>query len=396
MEQLIVVRQQIIGFYKKFEVAVNYILKFFVGLFIFSRVNSLGMYREEFEVLFGSGAAFSYLALLSLLFTISPPSIALFLVAVAVAIQLSVVLEVAFFVFLLLILLIVFYARLAPRHSMLILAMVFGFHFNMPYAVVLFAGLYFGVASIIPVILGTAVWYFLPFFTNLTQEFAQIAAAAPVVDYQYHAEYYDVSTTFMEILFELPATFLDVFSRIFTQLTTDFNWIVISFVFAMILLAANLISRIAIDYSKDIAIGVGAVVGMVCMIMVVMAVEVDMTIGGIFISSIFSALFVWIASFFEGVRDYQRVERVQFDDEDNYYFVRIVPKVSAEKTIVSPKAAKTPKAQISAKQAARPVGRMPVKTSVAAKPPAKPPAKPSEYDYRSKLINSDILNDEDK
>jgi len=310
MEQLINVRQHMIGFYKKFEVAINYIAKFFIGLFVFSRINALGMFREEFNVLFGnSGTQMSYVALMALLFTISPPSIAMFLITVAIAIQLSAVLEVAFFVFLLLVLLIVFYARLAPRESVLILAMVMGFYFRMPYAVVLIAGLYFGITSMIPVILGTAVWYFFPFFTNL---------AATV----------DVVTDFD--LLELPITFMEVFAQIFSQLTTDFNWIVLGFVFAMIVLATHLISRISINYNKDIAIGVGTIVGMICMTMVVLVIDIDMSVGGIFLSSIASALLVWIVKFFEGVQDYKRVERVAFDDDDNYYYVKIVPKVTAE------------------------------------------------------------------
>ena len=313
MEQIIHIRQLIIGFYKKFEVIINYILKFLVGMFIFSRINTLGMYREEFAILFDSAAQVAYLALASLLFTISPPAVALFLVAVAVTIQISAAAEVAVFVFLLMVLLIVFYARLSPRRSMLILAIIFGFHFNMPYVVVLFAGLFFGLSSIIPIVLGTAVWYFLPFFTNLAETLAHTTDFIADLD-----------------LFELPVVFMEVFAQIYVQLTTDFNWIVIGFVFAMMVLAVHLISLISINYSKDIAIAVGAIIGMVCMTMVVLVTDLDMSVPGIFVSVFFSAVIVWIAKFFDNVADYRRVERVVFDDEDNIYYVKIVPKVTAD------------------------------------------------------------------
>ena len=313
MEQLIYIRQNIIGFYKKFEVVINYILKFAVGLFIFSRINSLGLYSEEFAVLFDSAAEVAYLALISLLFTISPPAVALFLVAVAVTIQISAAAEVAIFVFLLMVLLIVFYARLSPRRSMLMLAIIFGFYFHVPYAVVLFAGLFFGISSIIPIVLGTAVWYFLPFFTNLA---ATLAGTTDILG--------DLD------LFELPVVFMEVFAQIYGQLTTDFNWIVIGFVFAMMILAVHLISLISINYSKDIAIAVGAVIGMICMTMVVMVTDLNMSIPAVFISTFFSAVTVWIAKFFDNVTDYRRVERVTFDDDDNVYYVKIVPKVTAE------------------------------------------------------------------
>ena len=323
MQQLIYIRQNIIGFYKKFEVVINYLLKFIVGLFIFSRINTLGMYREEFEILFGSATEVAYVALMSLLFTISPPSVALFLVALAVTIQISAAAEVAIFVFLLMVMLIVFYARLSPRRSMLILAIIFGFHFHIPYAVVLFAGLFFGMSSIIPIVLGTAIWYFLPFFTNLA---ANMAGTADIlVDFD---------------LFELPIVFMEVFAQIYGQLTTDFNWVVIGFVFAMMILAVHLISLVSLNYSKDIAIAVGAIIGMICMTMVIFVTDLDMNIGGVFISTLISAMLVWIAKFFDNVADYKRVERVIFDDEEYIYHVKIVPKVAAERGDVPEKTKK--------------------------------------------------------
>ena len=315
MEQLIHIRQNIIGFYKKFEVIINYLLKFLVGLFVFSRINTLGMFSEDFNILFGGATEIAYVALLSLLFTISPPSVALFLVALAVAIQLSAAFEVAVFVFLIMILLIVFYARLSPRRSMLILAIIFGFYFHIPYAVVLFAGLFFGISSIIPIVIGTAIWYFLPFFTNLAANMAQATEIMTDID-----------------LFDLPTVFMEVFAQIYAQLTTDFNWIVIGFVFAMMILAVHLISLISLNYSKDIAIAVGAVIGIVSMAMVVYVIEIDMSLMGIIFGAFGSALLVWLAKFFDNVVDYKRVERVTFDDDEYIYHVKIVPKVTAERS----------------------------------------------------------------
>ena len=360
MEQLIHIRQHIIGFYKKFEVVINYILKFLVGMFIFSRINSLGMYREEFAMLFDTSAEVAYLALVSLLFTISPPAVALFLVAVAVTIQISAATEVAVFVFLLMVLLIVFYARLSPRRSMLMLAIIFGFYFHMPYVVVLFAGLFFGISSIIPIVLGTAVWYFLPFFTNLAANLAGTTDILADLD-----------------LFELPVVFLEVFAEIYAQLTTDFNWVVIGFVFAMMILAVHLISLISINYAKDIAIAVGAVIGMICMTMVVMVTDLNMSIPSVFISAFFSALIVWIAKFFDNVADYRRVERVAFDDEDNIYYVKIVPKVTAEMSIGVPEKAK--------KRVGMPLGRRGA--------PSSPAAEAARY--RSHMYETEFLDEDD-
>ncbi|MCL2855876.1 MAG: hypothetical protein FWE21_09745 [Defluviitaleaceae bacterium] len=310
MEQLINIRQSIIDVYKKFEVPINYSLKFILALFVFLHVARLGMYREEFSILFNGGTGVAFAVLFAIIFTVSPPALSLFFVAGLIAIQLSLVLEVAILVFLFLLLIIVFYARLAPKQTMLILAIVIGFNLNIPYAVVLFAGLYFGVAAIIPVVLGTAVWSFLPLFTELAQ-------GVPV----HAAEEFD----FME----LPGAFMDIFGQFYEIVTTNLAWVIVGFVFAMMILAVHLISLLSIKRAKDIALGVGAFIGLISMIMIVAVAEVDLTMLGIILGSIISVGIVYVAKFFDNVMDYARVERVKFDDEDNVYYVKIVPKVKA-------------------------------------------------------------------
>ncbi|MCL2752805.1 MAG: hypothetical protein FWE44_01495 [Defluviitaleaceae bacterium] len=309
MEQLLKHRQNLIALYKKYEIYINYALKFVAALVVFWRVNSLGMYREEFGMLFNGATGVAFLLLIALIFTVSPPVLSLILVTIVVALQLSLVLEVAILVFLLLMLIILFYARLQPKQCILILALVFGFYFNVPYAVVLFAGLYFGLAAIVPVVLGVLVWNFLPFFTNLAQ-------TRPVsVEFD---------------IIELPTGFAEVFNEIYYVLTTDIGWVIVGFVFAMMILAVHLISSLSINRSRDIALAVGAGIGFVCMIMVVAIANVNMTILGVILGSIVSFGMVWVVKFFDKVKDYTRVENVQFEDDDNVYYVKIVPKAKVK------------------------------------------------------------------
>jgi len=308
MEQLLRHRQNLIAIYKKYEIYINYGLKFLAALLVFWRVNSLGMYREEFFMLFNGATGVAFVMLVALIFTVAPPVMSLIMVAIVIALQLSLVLEVAIFVFLLLMLIVLFYARLQPKQCMLILALVFGFWLNIPYAVVLFAGLYFGLAAIVPVVIGVAVWNFLPFFTNLAQ-------TRPI------AEEFD--------LIELPTSFAEVFSEIYLVLTSDISWVIVGFVFAMMILAVHLISLLSINHSRDIALAVGAGIGFICMIMVVAIANVEMSLLGVILGSIVSFALVWVVKFFDKVKDYSRVENVLFEDDDNVYYVKIVPKARA-------------------------------------------------------------------
>lgn len=308
MEQLINIRQNIIDVYKRFEVMINHALKFILALIVFLHIVQLGMYREEFAILFNGGTGLVFALLFAVIFTVSPPALGLFFVATLVALQLSLVVEVAVLVFLFLLLIIVFYARLAPRQAMLILAIVIGFNLNIPYAVVLFAGLYFGVTAIVPIVLGTAVWSFLPLFTEL----ARNTPVAAEMD-----------------LMELPVAFMEVFGQFYEIVTTNLAWVIIGFVFAMMILAVHLISMLSMARAKDISLGLGAFIGLVSMIMIVTVADVPLTMSGIIVGSLISLGLVFVAKFFDNVVDYTRVERVKFDDDDNVYYVKIVPKVKA-------------------------------------------------------------------
>ncbi|MCL2235981.1 MAG: hypothetical protein FWB98_06050 [Defluviitaleaceae bacterium] len=309
MEQLINIRQNIIDVYKRFEVPLNHVLKFIVALVVFLHIIQIGMYREEFAILFNGGTGILFALVFAVIFTVAPPALGLFFVAALIAIQMSVVMEVAVLVFLFLLLIIVFYARIAPKHAMLVLAIVVGFQLNIPYAVVLFAGLYFGFAAVVPVVLGTAVWSFLPLFRELAENTPVVAGE---ID-----------------LMELPVAFLEIFGQFYEIVTTNLAWVMIGFVFAMMIVAVHLISLLSIARAKDIALGLGAFVGLASMIMIVAVAEVELTMAGIIIGSIVSFGLVYVAKFFDNVVDYTRVERVKFDDDDNVYYVKIVPKVKA-------------------------------------------------------------------
>ena len=309
MEQFLVLRRNLIDAYKKHETAINYVLKFLAAMVVFWRVNSVGMYREELSVLFNGATGFAFMLLIALIFAVSPATISLLLVAIVIALQLSMVVEVAIFVFLLLTLVIVFYARLAPRQSMLILAVVFGFYFRIPYAVVLFAGMYVGLASIIPIIIGTAVWMMLGPFTEL-------ARTAPVM-----AEF--------EIM-EIPTAFVEIFGQIYEILTGNLGWLLIGFIFAMMILAVHLISSMSINFAREIALISGAAIGLVCMLMVGIVSDLDFSIIAILLGSVASVGIVFVVMFFDKVVDYNRVERVIFEDEDYVYHVKMTPKVKME------------------------------------------------------------------
>ena len=309
MTQILATRQIIVNFFKKHENIILLCAKFAAGLFIFGFINSIGLYREEFALLFKAPYNFPYLVLLALLFTVLPPTLANMIIMLALLIQISVSVEVTAFVFLLLVCVIVFYARLQPARSFLLIAMIIGFYFKMPYVVVIFAGLYLGLSSIVPVILATLIFQIIPEFKWLVN-----TVVTP--------EKMDITT--------MPETFLNVYRTLYLYITNpdNFGWIYTGFSFAVVIVAVHAVSKLSFNYSKDIAILMGGFVNLLCgLIGIIIGVGGAPGFLSLFFFTLLAVGLVEIVRFFDNVLDYKKVERVQFEDDDNYYYVKVVPKI---------------------------------------------------------------------
>jgi hypothetical protein len=299
-----------------------FIIKFIAGLFIFGNINSLGYYREGFA--FSGG--FLWTLGLSALFAVSHPTIAHIIVLLAAMIQISLSLELTLIIFLLGVCIIIFYCRLQPQKSMIIFAMILGYYFKIPYAVVLIAGLYAGFAAIPPVAVSTAVWSFLPLFTGIARSVPgsqTLALEQAGFDARASAD-----------------SITEIYLSIYTQFSTDFQWIFNAFIFAMVIILVYAISKLTINYAKEIGIILG---GIVCILGVFMSSNFSgQTVqggAGIFVSILLVLLSVILAiifRFFDAALDYTKIRYVEFEDDDYHYHVKIINKLKTEEIVEEP------------------------------------------------------------
>ena len=308
MDYILLARETLVTFYKRFEYIFIFAFKLLMGLILFRFINMIGLYRPEFAVLFKPPLDFPYMALCVLLFALTPPSIAYTLLMVQLCIQISQSLVITAYIFLILALIIVFYARLSPKKSFLILAVIIGFYLKIPYAVIIFAGLYFGLTSIIPVIIGVFLWNFAPFFHTL------LLNEEPMAKLDYVA---------------LPGLFLEAVNKIINAITTDLSWIFTAFSFAMVILTVYAISRLSIKYAKDCAIVLGGIINLICHIIAIVVLKMEVSFLSVLFFTVLSVVIMEFVRFLDIVLDYNRAENVQFEDEDNYYYVKVIPKVIA-------------------------------------------------------------------
>jgi len=307
IEKALEFRQMCIRFYKSRENVVLFCFRLLLGIFVFSIINSIGLHAGAFDLIFKPPLNLPYFLLSALFFALLPPTLANGLIALEVVIQISGSIEVASFAALAFVLILVFYTRVQPKESYLIIAIIIAFYLKIPYAVVIFAGIYMGLTSIIPIIIGTVIYQFIPIFGNL----AKSLAVSGEID-----------------IFSLPETFLEVYRYIFESFTSvdNFSWIYVGFSFAIVIVAIHILSKASINYSKEMAIIIGGVLNLVCGIIGIAIGSYNESIIPLSLFAVLSIALIFIVRFFDCVLDYRRVERVQFEDDDNFYYVKMIPK----------------------------------------------------------------------
>ncbi len=304
MEAILQMREATISFYKLHQAIIQFILKFIAGFIIFSLINSLG-FVKGFSLL-------PLILLCSLLTSVLPITFVHFIIILNITLQLFYASPLfAGIAFLFFLMLLFFYVRFAPKSSLLVIGLLVAFYFKIPFIVPIFAGLYFGLAGVIPIVIGTFIWYFIPFIND----FSTTATSA-------------ISKSNM---LEMPDNFSQIYVSVLKSVTGSHDWIFVAFVFAIVVVVVFVISKLSIDYAKDIAIVFGGVLNIMGISIGILASGINFSIVGLLFFSSLSVLIVLIIKFFDLVLDYSAAERVEFSDDENYYYVKVIPKIILSK-----------------------------------------------------------------
>ena len=305
MEQILIARDAGVRFYKRYEIFILPALRFILGFYVFFLIGQIGHSADMLSFLSADSMRVPYAMLMGLLFSILPISVGYFLMALNITVQFSASPEVAVLVGSVLLLILLFYSRLGGAERWLLLFMIIGFYFGVPYIVPIIAGLYFGVQSIVPITLGVFLWEFYPLAFELM----------------------GVERAVAETILDIPESFGQVFVYGAETFTANDQWIAIAFVFALVTLGVFAASKMDVDFCKEIAIILGVIINIVSFIFLRLMIGLEANIFVVVLLSILSGLIVLFIKMFDVILNYQRAERVEFEDDENYYFVKVVPKM---------------------------------------------------------------------
>lgn len=301
MKSLLVIKQQLTRFYTRFEAYIIPVLKFLAMLFALIFINSKLGYMTKLKNP-------AIVLILSLLCSFLPGNVIVLvagLVIVAHVYALS--LECAVVVLFLFIIMYALYFRFTPKDAIVVLLTPVSFALHIPYVMPLAMGFVGNPLSCLSVGCGTVVHYVLMYISD--HEDALKSSQSSGVDVE---------------------GMLGGFKDVIDGLLKNDDMLAMVVTFAATIIIVYIIRRLKINYAWQIALGVGFIGCFVVLLISSAVLDAEIGIGGAIVSLIFSSLIVLVLQFFVFNVDYSRSEYVQFEDDEYYYYVKAVPKITLD------------------------------------------------------------------
>lgn len=289
-ETLVKIKDWLKAFYGKFDVVIDTIVKFAIAFASFKVMSSKLGYLNIFENPF-------VMLILSLVCCILPYGLeTVFIAVVLLAHVYKASMEAAIMLAMLLLVVALLYYSFHVGDAIVLVLTPLLFALKIPYVIPLILGLSGSFISVVPVSCGIIIYYLVSFVKGSPAMFDTT----------------DVSLT------DMPGRFMNILDNI---IKNKEMWMVIV-IFAVALIVIYLIHLFPFEYSWYVAVGVG---GLIMIVMSVM-LKVDFSIVMIIVSMLIAAVYV----LFRFDVDYKKTDRLQFEDDDYYYYVKAIPKVSAK------------------------------------------------------------------
>lgn len=298
MSTLLEVREKLKSFYGRTEFFVLPILKFVLAMVCLSMINGkLGfMYKITSPTI---------VLVVALICSFLPANMMVVFSALFITLHLySLSVECAVVVLVMFLLMFLLYFRFSPGDSLAVLLTPIGFALNIPYAVPLAAGFVGTPLSAISVGCGVIVYYVTEYFASNASMLSNLDAESTVAKFKFVVD----------------------------ALLANRTMVVIAAVFAVTVILVYIVKQLSFDYSWRIALALGAVACAVMTFMGDMIMNLGISVGSLAIGMILSVVVVIILQFFIFCVDYSRTENVQFEDDEYYYYVKAVPKLSVPST----------------------------------------------------------------
>ena len=294
MTTLLVAKQYIRNFIHKYEIYLKPLMKLILALMAMMMINGQIGYMNRLDNI-------SIVLIIALMCSFMPMNFIIFVAAAFTVLHLyALSLECAAVVLVLFLVMFLLYFRFSPKDTPVVLLTPICFVLNIPYVIPLAMGLLGTPASAISVGCGVIISYLTGYISDNATTLSSIDAE-------------DIVTRFRFII--------DGFLN-----NRDMLFIIAAF--AATIIIVYLIRRMSIDHAWTVAIIAGALADVMILLVSDLMFDTNVSIVGMIVGTVISVLIAKVIEFFTFHVDYSRTEKVQFEDDEYYYYVKAIPKIT--------------------------------------------------------------------
>ncbi len=190
--------------------------------------------------------------------------------------------------------------RFSPKDSLVLVLTPLLCTLKIPYVIPIAVGLVCAPASAVSVGCGVAVYYLLQLVTE----------SAP-----------NIRTMGEEAALEKIRMLVEAF-------LANKAMLVIIAAFAVTVVVVYMIRRMSVNYAWTIAMIAGTMVNIAVLLIGDLYYDINLSVGSVLLGSLLAIVVAKVIEFFRFCVDYSRTEKVQFEDDEYYYYVKAVPKMT--------------------------------------------------------------------
>lgn len=294
MKNILVLKEHIRNFYGKYEIYLIPLFKFLLALLLLLSINGAWGYMARLK-------SFPVVLIAALLCSFLPMNCIILIAALFMLLHLyALSIECAVVVFAVFLLLFLLYFRFAPKDTLVVLFMPLCFLLRIPYVVPIAMGLLGTPVAAVSVSCGVMIYYIMAYI-------AENQGTLGVTDVENGTQKFKV---------------------IIDGLLNNKTMLVTVAAFAVTVILVYMIRRMSINHSWTVAMMVGAIADVVILLLGDLMFDTKISIAGTIIGSVVSIGIAKLLQFFVFNVDYSRTELVQFEDDEYYYYVKAVPKIT--------------------------------------------------------------------
>lgn len=294
MTTLLEFREKLKLFYGKYDIYVTPVLKFVLALMTFVMINQ----NVGFMARLKSPLIVLMMALICSILPVNTIVIFGGMMILAHAYALS--LEVFAISAVLILVMFLMYFRVTPEYGYLLVATPLTFTIGVPYALPLVMGLTGTPLTAVPVACGTVIYYLLQYMKNNTTMLSESES--------------DTMQQKMTYLID--------------HVINNKEMLLMIAAFALTIILVYVIRRLSMDYAWQAAIITGAITDFLVILVGGMMMQTSIRLVGLLLGSVAAVGVAVVLQFFLFNVDYSRTEYVQFEDDEYYYYVKAVPKIT--------------------------------------------------------------------